>query len=140
MITKIKEIQERLQRADIRPSVQRMAVMEFLLENRIHPTIDMIYNGLSAKIPTLSKTTVYNTVKTLSDSGVIQTICIDDKNLRYDADIALHAHFKCNICDCVIDLPVSKVQVEMQNSENVHITETHLYYKGFCEKCRTNNK
>jgi len=129
-------IQEKLQEVGIRPSVQRMAVMDFLMKNPIHPTIDMIYSELHKEIPTLSKTTVYNAVKTLSENGAIKTIFIDEKNLRYDADTGKHAHFKCNICGDVIDLPIKNLQIDMENDQNLFITESHLYYKGYCEKCK----
>jgi Fur family ferric uptake transcriptional regulator/Fur family peroxide stress response transcriptional regulator len=128
---------EKLQASGIRPSLQRMAVMDFLTKNFTHPTIDAIYCELQQTIPTLSKTTVYNTVKTLSDSGAIQTIFIDEKNLRYDANTTLHAHFKCNRCGSITDLPIKNWQVEMENDKELSITESHLYYKGLCVKCKT---
>jgi len=131
------DIQEKLQRSGVRPSLQRMAVMNFLMNNLTHPTIDMIYSELHKEIPTLSKTTVYNTVKTLSDKGAIQTLFIDEKNLRYDAETRQHAHFKCNICGEVIDLPIKNLNINIENDKNLLITESHLYYKGFCEKCKT---
>ena len=46
----------------IKPSIQRLAVMGYLLEHRTHPAVDEIYNALKAEVPTLSKTTVYNTL------------------------------------------------------------------------------
>ena len=51
---------ERLQGHNIKPSVQRIAIMKYLMEHRTHPTVDEIYTALSPTIPTLSKTTVYN--------------------------------------------------------------------------------
>ena len=55
--------QEYLQSYGIKPSLQRIAIMEYLIENRIHPTVEDIYEALYIKVPTLSKTTVYNTIK-----------------------------------------------------------------------------
>ena len=49
---------ERLQGHNIKPSVQRIAIMKYLMEHRTHPTVDEIYTALSPTIPTLSKTTV----------------------------------------------------------------------------------
>ena len=119
----------------IRPSIQRIAVMDFLKNNPIHATIDEIYSELNRKIPTLSKTTVYNTVKTLSDNGAIQTIFIDEKNKRYDADTNRHAHFMCNLCGKVFDLPIKSLEIETENDEHLTIKELHLYYRGDCKKC-----
>ena len=48
---------------NIKPSVQRIAIMDYLLAHKTHPSIDEIYLALCKDIPTLSKTTVYNTLK-----------------------------------------------------------------------------
>ena len=54
---------EYLEEHDVKPSVQRIAVMDYLMTHRTHPTVDEIYHALEKQIPTLSKTTVYNTLK-----------------------------------------------------------------------------
>lgn len=43
---------------NIKPSVQRIAIMDYLLAHKTHPSIDEIYLALCKDIPTLSKTTV----------------------------------------------------------------------------------
>ena len=50
---------ERLKSLGIRPSEQRIVILEYLLGHRTHPTVETIYSELSPKMPTLSKTTVY---------------------------------------------------------------------------------
>ena len=50
---------------DIAPSMQRVKILEYLRNYKIHPTADMIYQALLDEMPTLSKTTVYNTLKPL---------------------------------------------------------------------------
>ncbi|MCB0402432.1 MAG: transcriptional repressor, partial [Flavobacteriales bacterium] len=55
---------------NIKPSVQRIKIFEYLHENRQHPTVDTIYKDLVGHIPTLSKTTVYNTLKLFVDNGI----------------------------------------------------------------------
>ena len=47
-----------LEKCGIKPSLQRIAIVEYLMENRIHPTADDIYHALCIQVPTLSKTTV----------------------------------------------------------------------------------
>ena len=41
---------------NIKPSVQRLAIMDYLLNHKTHPSIDEIYMALVKDIPTLSKT------------------------------------------------------------------------------------
>ena len=68
---------EYLQSFGIKPSVQRIAIMDYLLTHRTHPAIDEIYLALCEQIPTLSKTTVYNTLKLFVEHGAAQMLTID---------------------------------------------------------------
>jgi len=129
---------DRLLKFKIKPSVQRMAIMEFLLENRTHPTVDEIYTALSPFIPTLSKTTVYNTLKIFTEQGAIQTLTIDEKNTCYDVDTSLHSHFLCKRCNKIYDLFDDKSFFPMNTRSFVDghkVIETHYYYKGYCKEC-----
>jgi Fe2+ or Zn2+ uptake regulation protein len=98
------DVVKRLQNHNIKPSVQRIAIMNYLIEHRTHPTVDEIYTALSPSIPTLSKTTVYNTLKLLSEQGAAQTLTIDERNTCYDADTSPHGHFLCKRCGKIYDL------------------------------------
>lgn len=63
----------------IKPSVQRIAIMDYLLKHKTHPCIDEIYTTLCKEIPTLSKTTVYNTLKLFVEQGAAKMLTIDEK-------------------------------------------------------------
>lgn len=128
---------ERLLTCNIKPSVQRIAIMDYLLEHRTHPTVDEIHMALSATIPTLSKTTVYNTLKLLSEQGATQMLTIDERNTNFDADTTPHAHFLCKNCGRIYDLHscVKIREVEHQLIDGHEIDEIHYYYKGICKQC-----
>ena len=133
------EIKERLLFHGIKPSLQRMAIMKYLLDYQNHPTVDMIFNDLNPSIPTLSKTTVYNTLKLLSDQGAVLSLNIDEKNVRYDGETAAHAHFRCKKCEKIFDVAKNimdiTVQDAVQESKDFRITEYHVYYRGYCKDC-----
>lgn len=129
--------QEYLQNFGIKPSLQRIAIAEYLLDNRTHPTVDDIYNALYIKVPTLSKTTVYNTLKLFAEQGAVLALVIDDKNVRFDIDTSCHAHFQCCGCNRVFDIPLEKTELlQVTQIDDLLITESHLYYKGYCKDCR----
>lgn len=129
--------QEYLQNFGIKPSLQRIAIAEYLMDNRIHPTVDDIYNALYIKVPTLSKTTVYNTLKLFAEQGAVLALVIDDKNVRFDIDTSCHAHFQCCGCNRVFDITVEKTELlQVRQIDDLLITESHLYYKGYCKDCR----
>ncbi len=121
----------------IKPSVQRIAIMDYLMTHRTHPAIDEIYLALCEDIPTLSKTTVYNTLKLFVEHGAAQMLTIDERNTCYDADIQLHAHFLCKKCGKILDFPLSteKDKVSAMKEEGFKVDEIHQYFKGYCPSC-----
>lgn len=125
---------------EIKPSVQRIAVMEYLMKHHTHPTVDEIHQALAKKIPTLSKTTVYNTLKLLTDKGAAQMLTIDERSLCFDGNTDIHAHFLCKQCDKIYDIPLQNLVREVENMdvEGHQIMEVHQYYKGVCKKCKNN--
>lgn len=126
---------KRLQEHHIKPSVQRIAIMRYLMamEHRTHPTIDEIYTALAPSMPTLSRTTVYNTLKLLDEQGAVKTLTIDERNACYDIDTTPHAHFLCKRCGKIYDLAGMPSPAEAMNGHEVQ--EVHLYYKGICKHC-----
>lgn len=134
------DVIKRLQNHNIKPSVQRIAIMTYLMEHRTHPTVDEIYTALAPSIPTLSKTTVYNTLKLLCEQGAAQTLTIDERNTCYDADTTSHAHFLCRRCGKIYDMECNAdmKQVDDMNTNGHEIQEIHYYYKGICKNCLEN--
>ena len=128
---------EYLKTYNIRPSIQRIAVMHYLLTHRTHPTVDEIYNALVVEIPTLSRTTVYNTLHTLHQHGAILMLGIDSTNTRFDGYPSPHAHIMCACCGKVYDVDLDDEAFVKRNSPKnaATITEAQLYYKGVCDAC-----
>lgn len=121
----------------IRPSMQRLAIMDYLINHPIHPTIDDVYQALSNKVPTLSRTTVYNTLRMLSENQAAQMITIDEHRVCYDGNVESHVHFYCKKCGKIIDLfgeQAPKLEGEKTVEGNI-IQEEQLYYKGICAQC-----
>lgn len=123
---------------NVRPSLQRIAVYEYLLRNRTHPTADEIYLALYQEIPTLSKTTVYNVLRSLAENNAVLALTIDDKNVRYDADISEHSHLKCEVCNRLFDIP--QPQIERNQTAEYQINKLHVYCWGVCSECNMPKK
>jgi Fur family ferric uptake transcriptional regulator/Fur family peroxide stress response transcriptional regulator len=113
--------------------------MDYLLKHYAHPTADEIYLDLLVLIPTLSKTTIYNTLKLFAEQGVTQMLTIDEKNVCFDAGISPHAHFLCKKCGKIYDINIEEQSVEnlkkIVNMDGHKIAEMHYYYKGTCKNC-----
>ncbi len=128
-----------LQENGIRASVQRIAVYKFLVENPVHPTAEMIYKALEPDYPTLSKTTVYNTLYALEDGGIVKSINIEDGELRYDATLVPHMHFKCLSCGLIFDIRYKNVSLHKICTEllpsNFECMKSETFMWGKCSGC-----
>lgn len=122
---------------EIKPSLQRLAVMEYLLVHHTHPTAETIFAALYPQMPTLSKTTVYNTLKLLSERGAILALDLDPQQTHFDGDTSAHAHFLCRACGAIHDLPLPSILPV--GASTFSIDEVQLYYKGTCNKCKPAN-
>lgn len=134
---KKEEVFYRLVNCGIRPSKQRMAIMDYLMEHPTHPTVDDVYQGLCGEIPGLSRTTVYNTLRMMSERKAAQMITIDEHRVCYDGNTTSHVHFYCKKCGKVIDLMNEKAPELTHNIvvDNHIVQEEQLYYKGICADC-----
>lgn len=126
-----------LHKNDIKPSYQRIKIFEYLYHQMNHPTVDVIFKNLVPEIPTLSKTTVYNTLKLFVNKGITSTLTIEDNEVRYDALMIAHGHLKCNCCENIFDINVDYSTLISDKHHEFEINETHIHFKGKCKTCLT---
>lgn len=123
----------------INPSYQRLKIYEYLVNSRCHPTVEMIYNKLIKEIPTLSKTTIYNTLNLFQERGIILGLTIEENEVRYESSLSPHAHFKCKCCACIYDIPLNHPHLKEEYVDGHKIIERHLYLRGTCRNCLLKN-
>ena len=133
-------ISYKLREQNVSPSLQRIEIYRYLIDNKNHPTVDMIYRELHKKIPTLSKTTVYNTLNLFVSKGLAIEITIDKNEIRYDADTSIHAHFMCDKCNTIHDLRIDVSSLDEHFFHNAEVKEHHIYFKGTCNNEEFENK
>jgi len=131
-----KKRMERLRDVGIGPTVQRMAILEFLERTTSHPTADEVYIEIRMAYPTIARATVYNTLDALTKVGMILKLSVDPTVARYDANLGPHAHFRCRLCNKVYDIPVGNKQ-PLGKGIDGHLVESVLTYAyGVCANCR----
>ena len=138
-------IAQKLKKAGLKITPQRMAVLGALKNNQDHPTADTIYQKTKLKLPNISFDTVNRTLIAFAQSGVIKITEGRGGAKRYDPMTEPHHHFHCVRCNKIIDF-VNKEYDRIKLPEN--ITKKHqvlgqkIVLDGICQDCKNkkNNK
>ncbi len=120
----------------VRPSTQRIAVLRYLMEHPVHPTAEEIHHGLLHEIPTLSLTTVYNTLKLMAAHSIVDVLLFDPRNAHFDYPAQPHAHAWCKECGKITDIPIDPALTAAPRAADFSIEEIGLFYKGRCTECQ----
>lgn len=127
---------EYLKHYGLQITTPRVAVVEDLMAHHVHATADEIYQRVNAALnANLSRASVYNILNALAEKHAIRTISIDDKQARYDIDLAPHAHFRCTQCGKIVDIHMPKLGKTMLPN-GYRIDTQELYYMGLCDECQ----
>lgn len=123
-----------LKKHSINPSSQRVRIFDYLAASKEHPTVDIIYEDLQREGHLFSRATVYNTVNLFLQRGLIRSVKVDTHEMRYDVVSEFHAHFKCESCGAILDLPMAEPLPK--DTRGLLIRQASLTYSGLCRNCR----
>lgn len=129
------KIAEQLSNSGVKPSIARIHIYNYLLKSKNHPTVDTIYSDLISEIPTLSKTTVYNTLKVFMEANLVKALNLYENEKRYDIIDDNHSHFVCEKCDKIYDIPYEDTDLLPVGYNDFKIKEKQILLKGICGKC-----
>lgn len=127
-----------LQEKGVSPSIQRIKIMQFILDNEHHSSVDSIYQELIHEIPTLSKTTVYNTLALFVEKRIINSITIDNTEILYEQTQKPHAHFQCAVCKNILDIELNSKLYGISEIDNHKVEKVNIHLRGVCKECLKN--
>ena len=74
---------------------QRMAVLKAFGEMKQHPTADKVIAFIRKNHPNIATGTVYKTLDTFVEKGILKRVKTDRDVMRYDAILEPHHHMYC---------------------------------------------
>ncbi|MDR3295597.1 MAG: transcriptional repressor [Clostridiales Family XIII bacterium] len=128
-------LSRKIRQTGIRPSSARIHVLRYLEEERNHPTVDQIYKALLLRLPGLSRASVYNSLAALEGSRLVRPLTMDGNELRYDACVADHGHFRCLACGGIRDFELDLSSLRTEGLGGFAVERQDFLAWGFCPDC-----
>jgi Fur family transcriptional regulator, peroxide stress response regulator len=92
-----------LKNSHLKVTPQRMAVLEALNSLRDHPTADTINAFVLKNHPNIAVGTIYKTLETFVEKGLIRKVKTENGVMRYDAILVNHHHLYCEETEHIED-------------------------------------
>ncbi|GIX46257.1 MAG: transcriptional repressor [Candidatus Tectimicrobiota bacterium] len=129
----------RLRRAGLRVTGPRLAILAALEQDPSHPTAERLYERLRPHHPSLSLSTVYETLETFIRTGLCRRVHDGSGRLRVDGTTADHDHAVCRECGTIFDvsrevfpLPAPPTRLP----DGLEVTAVRVEYEVICAACR----
>jgi Fur family peroxide stress response transcriptional regulator len=138
---KIDYFLDQLELSGKRSTPQRHAVCQALVEHGGHPTVAEVFERVRGIFPMISQATVYNTIDTLEELGLVRPLDITNhEHTHYDLDASPHINIVCTRCGCISDLRIDALgalllQVSDQTGYDIAHNAPLIVY-GCCPDCR----
>ena len=120
-----------LRQCDIQPTPQRIAVVEYVLKSKTHPSADDVLNHARKKCPTVSRATVYNTLNLLVEKGLLGMQTIKEGAVVFDPNLKKHHHFVDDETGDIYDIPWDQLEVKgKEKLKDFEIVELQVIMRG----------
>jgi Fur family peroxide stress response transcriptional regulator len=122
----------------MRYSKQRELIFNTVLQNKVHPTADYIYNKLKTDYPELSLGTVYRNLNFLADNNMLLKISVPNGSDRFDGTLTPHHHLICRKCGNVFDIDAPELEQLCQHAKQSNgfvIDSRSMAFEGLCADC-----
>ena len=127
-----------LSQSGVRPTPQRIAVIDFVLSTDDHPTADAVLANVRAACPTISRATVYNTLNLLVNRGLLRTQLLREGTVAFDPKVEAHHHFIDDETGRIYDIPWDAISVSGENSvDGFKVREYQVVMRGSVAGRRT---
>ena len=97
------EIRKQISNSGLKVTPQRIAVYKALMDINDHPTAEMVKRHISKNNPSISQGTIYKTLESFVEKGLIEKIRTEDDVMRYEPVLENHHHLYCQKTESIAD-------------------------------------
>jgi Fur family peroxide stress response transcriptional regulator len=99
----LKYFETACRKQNLRITPQRIEIFRELAQAKDHPTAETLHKRLLSRMPTLSLDTVYRTLATLANNGLVNKVETSESQARFEVIINPHHHAICSSCGKIMD-------------------------------------
>jgi Fur family ferric uptake transcriptional regulator len=130
-----------IQKAGLKRTAQRDLILEVFLRTEEHLSSEDLYNLVKKEDPEIGQTTVYRTLKLLTEAGLAREARFGDGRTYYEHNYkhAHHDHMICTECGKVIEFYSAELEaIQDAQAAKYKFTPTNhsLRIFGLCSDCR----
>ncbi len=117
---------------------QRSAVLQVIRNADGHLTANEVFEDARRLLPGISFATVYNSLRYLSNEGLIGEVRFGKDATRYDRKLDRHDHAICDICGKLVDLDLripNALFKEASELSKFTVGTIELTLHGLCPEC-----
>jgi Fur family peroxide stress response transcriptional regulator len=125
-------------KAGLKLTHQRYKIYLELLNSTDHPAAEALHKRLLLKIPSMSLDTVYRTLSTFEQHGLISRVQTVESHARYEVRLRHHHHLICSVCNEIMDFQweqFDRTNLPRDISEWGTINNKQVVAYGVCSRC-----
>ncbi len=137
---RVAQFSEALRSSGFRLTTQRLEVVREVASTDAHPDADRVFRAVRERIPTISLDTVYRTLGTLADLGLVNRVLGERGTARFDANTSHHHHFVCTRCGRIDDVDsasLDSVGLPANADALGRVDSVEVRFRGVCRTCAT---
>src|SRR6184192_3639572 len=132
---------QHIQKQGLKRTAQRDLILDVFLNTEAHVSGEDLYQLVREKDPTVGQTTVYRTLRLLTDAGLAREVRFGDGRAHYEHNYKHqhHDHMICSVCGKVIEFyspELEAIQDKMAAKHRFELTSHLLRMIGVCSACR----
>jgi Fur family peroxide stress response transcriptional regulator len=134
----VKPFEARCRGEGLKLTHQRLEIFRELASRYDHPSAEAVYKEVQLRVPTISLDTVYRTLLTFEELGLVSRIQAFDDRARFDANVSPHQHLACSECRRIEDFswePFEDAGLPAGLEDWGDIRSKHVVLRGICSDC-----
>jgi len=135
---KLRDFEDACRKENLKITHQRLEIFRELAKALDHPSAETLYKRLQKKLPTLSLDTIYRTLATFEENGLISRLETVKSQARFEAEMSEHHHLICSKCGKITDFEWPSFRGVDLPDEIVHwgsINKKNAILRGICNQC-----